>query len=74
MRDELEPMHQSKSQYELINHDHLDSTVKLNPNKMKQKEENQILTILHNNIIHTQSRESIAVLPTKTSQDTFNLL
>ena len=53
MRDELEPMHQSKSQYELINHNHLDSTAKPNPKKMKEKEENQILTILHNNIIHT---------------------
>lgn len=53
MRDELEPLHQSKSQYELINHNHLDSTAKPNPKKKKEKEENQILTILHNNIIHT---------------------
>ena len=74
MRDELEPIHQSRSQYELINHDSLASTAKPNPKKMKEKEENQILTILHNNIIQTQSRDSIAVLPTKTSQDTYNLL
>ena len=39
MRDDLEPMHQSKSQYELINHGHLDSAAKPNPKKAKQKEE-----------------------------------
>ena len=76
VRDELEPMHQSKCSYELINHSSLISKEKKtnNPIAQKAKEENQILKILHNNIIHTQSRDSIAVLPTKTSQDTYNLL